>query len=83
MCGLIERMAKLQPVHAASYIVEPRNAASPAFFIINMASEAQADHVRIRHYRAFSEIKCYVGDHLTLKEQDRRNRIKEIMAPYW
>ena len=68
MCGFIECMAKLQPIHTASYIVEPRNVASPAFFIINMASEAQVDHVRICHYRAFNEIKCYMGDDLILQE---------------
>ena len=48
-----------------------------------MASEAQADHIRIHHYRAFNKIKCYVGDDLTLQEQDQHNRVKEFMASYW
>ena len=48
-----------------------------------MQNEAVADQVHIQHYRAFANIKCYVGDDLTIEETSRRNQIKEIMCDYW
>ena len=48
-----------------------------------MQNKAVADQVRIQHYRAFADIKCYVGDDLTIEETTHRNQIKQIMCDYW
>ena len=37
----------------------------------------------MQHYRVFADIKCYVGEDLTIEETIRHNKIKELMCDYW
>ena len=83
MCGFVDRTTKFTPVLPACRIIQPRCADGRCFYLICMQNEAVADQVRIQHYRAFADIKCYVGEDLTIEETTRRNKIKEIMCDYW
>ena len=83
MCGFVERTTKFTPVLPACRIIQPHHADGRCFYLICMQNEAVVDQVRIQHYRAFADIKCYVGDDLTIAETTRCNKIKEIMCDYW
>ena len=83
MCSFVECNTKFTPVLPACHIIQPRCDDGRCFYLICMQNEAVADQVHMQHYRVFADIKCYVGDDLTIEETTRRNKIKEIMCDYW
>ena len=83
MCAYVQTVSGFQPVASRSSVVFPKSAGASPFYIVCMPSEIIADEVRIRNWKSFRDIGCWIGEDLTPWETDQRKKIKSLMTQYW